>query len=266
VAPWRRPLEESLETIRPSSHGSLGVNWSYVSGFFDGEGGICIYYGGSRRTLRLAFGLSQKSREVLDIIKTFLDTNGIHSTVGAPRNRTPYLRVNRAEDMVRMSKKMSLVVRDRQVRAARGYLEGKLTGREFLEVLNEEAKIGRRRPIIPEEIRLRYPLTRREARIAALEKACKAGNAANRNKMREKLLNVLPSLPVSFTSSDLMDALGVRRSAALKEGKYMESIGIVRTRRVSRRGRPWVLFEKTEVSPPSGPRTSRPYEHGQRRQ
>lgn len=58
------------------------MNWSYVAGFFDGEGSIVITGTSCKLTL------AQNSREVLDQIQDFIESEGIdHSwiTITTPR-------------------------------------------------------------------------------------------------------------------------------------------------------------------------------------
>jgi len=55
------------------------LDGGYISGFFDGEGGITIDAPKESRVLVLSVGITQKSKEVLESIAGFLRTHGISS-------------------------------------------------------------------------------------------------------------------------------------------------------------------------------------------
>ena len=55
------------------------MDWAYISGFFDGEGGIGVDAPKDSRVPVLSVGITQKGKEVLESIARFLRTYDVSS-------------------------------------------------------------------------------------------------------------------------------------------------------------------------------------------
>ena len=65
--------------------GQVRVDWMYVGGFFDGEGGVSVAARAWSNTLALKVTMGQKSQGILKKIHVLLLTQGIHSVIYRPK-------------------------------------------------------------------------------------------------------------------------------------------------------------------------------------
>jgi intein/homing endonuclease len=92
-----------------------GVNRCYISGFFDGEGGVSVLGRAGANALALKATVSQKSTEVLRRIKSFLSLAGIFAVIYTYKNGLSSLEVRRVDDLARFLRSLKLVVKHLQL-------------------------------------------------------------------------------------------------------------------------------------------------------
>jgi hypothetical protein len=204
------------------------VNWTYVSGFFDGEGGITVVSRIGSNVLALKATICQRSLEVLLRIKTFLQMLGIHSVVYASKTRANVLEVRRADDLVRFLRHLRTIVKRRQVETALDYLEGRITGNTLLEVFDQEFREHKRKGDPKSKLGLRFPFTRFEAVEAAGVKSAEARIKGNQRSFRERMERRVFSLPPVFGVKEIQRIIGVSKPRAQALGRLMEREGLVR--------------------------------------
>ena len=209
--------------------GSLGVDWSYVSGFFDGEGAIRVTAQTGSNLLTLSVAICQKSKEVLRAIRSLLMTRDIHSAIYRFANGMYSLDLNRVGDLTRFLHSMKVVVKMRQVQAALEYLEGRMTGNRLLQVLEEEHVHHRRKTSPIRILGPRFPMTRTQALDSSAVRSAKARVEGNRRAFHRRLEKRVLSLPSKFGVRDLEKVIGVSKPRAQVLGVLMEREGFVRS-------------------------------------
>jgi len=227
-----------------------GISWSYISGFFDGEGGITVFAKASSNALALKATVCQKSVEVLLRIRLFLQMAGIYSIIYTFSNGMNSLEVGRADDLLRFLKSLRSVVKARQVATAIKYLDSRISGNSLLLVYEQEYKHHKRKNSPLRSLGLRFPMTRAEAVSAARIKAVKGSHEENRRRYTERMELRVQSLPQVFVVSDIQSNVGVSKKRAQYLGKKMEALGLVRShfeRAAHRRGHAAKVFEKVEL-------------------
>jgi hypothetical protein len=203
------------------------LDWAYISGFFDGEGGITIDAPKDSRVLVLTVGIAQKSKEVLEIIAGFLRTHGISSRffVSGPGINNP--RIGRIKDIISFLSRLTLTVKARQAAASLDYLRGRISGNELLSIFKEEYLAGKRRfaPFVRRE--WNFSLTHEEAnRLAELERA-RASATARKCLRPADLRAMVVELPLCFGIQDVALALAVPKQRASYIVKLMRREGLI---------------------------------------
>jgi len=187
------------------------LDWAYISGFFDGEGGIAIEATKNSGVLILTVGITRKSKEVLEIIAGFLRTHGMSSRFSVSGEGISSLRIGGIKDIISFLSHLTPTVKARQAEASLDYLRGSITGNEMLSVFKKEYLRGRRRfaPLVRRK--WNFGLTHEEAnRLVKQERAAasaKARNCLTPSDLRAMFLE----LPLSFGIQDVAQALSVPR-------------------------------------------------------
>jgi len=203
------------------------LDWVYISGFFDGEGGISVHAPKVSNVLVLTVGITQKSKEVPLKIAAFLRTQGIGSRFTLNKLGIHNLRIGRVKDIISFLSHLTLEVKARQVDASLDYLRGRITGNELLSIFKEEYLAGRRRqlPLVSRE--WNFGLTHEEAlRIAKRVRAEASATARNSLKPSDIRLMVL-KLPSIFGVKDVMLAFRVPKHRASYLVRLMRREGFV---------------------------------------
>ncbi|MDE1852684.1 MAG: LAGLIDADG family homing endonuclease [Thaumarchaeota archaeon] len=207
----------------------VGVDISYISGFFDGEGAIHVTVAPGSSLLTLRVTMCQKSIEVLRAIRSALMLLGIYSAISKYASGMYTLAIIRIDDVVRFLRSVQSVVKKRQVRAALDYLEGRVTGNSLLRVLEEEHVRHRRKTSPLRILGPRFPLTRTRAlEISAIESG-EARIAGNRRAFQSRLRRRMLSLPPRFGTNDIQRIIGVSKPRAQVIGILMEREGLVKS-------------------------------------
>ncbi len=204
------------------------MNWSYVSGFFDGEGGISVSGRAGAYALALKVTICQKSLHVLQIIKVFLQLVGIRSVIYTYVNGMHALEIGRIDDLLRFFRSVNSVVKRRQVRTALEYLEGRISGNKLLQVYDIEFRQGKRKNSPRRKIGLRFPMTRFEARRTAATISFEARAKGNRRAYLERLEQRILSLPITFGVRDIQRTIGVSKPRAQVIGNLLVREGFAK--------------------------------------
>lgn len=182
-------------TKRSPEYGILGTSvvcptqvnygdWRQVSGYFDGDGSVDFDPGKWVLFPRLSF--SDNYRPQLDMLKVFLVSQNVktwnmfHDTCGAWK-----FGVAQAESLHIMASMMwpFCFKKRNEMKAILDYLDNKITGSQFVEVLNESVRVGNRTG----KIRfLDVPYRRDEGHML---RKIEAANHARGMGMRNRLLN-----------------------------------------------------------------------------
>lgn len=135
----------SLATVEEGNGADLSLDW--VGGFFDGEGAISIQ--GRRYCVDFQSSFTQAYHPLLEKVKAYFDSQGI---LGSHLYRERGDKISRLifdsnEGVLRMLLHIlpALSLKKRQAQATIDYLTDKMTGSEFLAVMNEEIDRGKRR-------------------------------------------------------------------------------------------------------------------------
>ena len=183
----------------------------------------------SSNVLTLNVTICQKSVEVLQAIKSFLLLSGIYSVIYRFATGLYSLEIGRNDDIIRFLKSVKTIVKDKQVNAALEYLDGRITGNVFLQVLEQE-KMNHRRKTSPLRILgLRFPMTRAEAIGVARLKSSEARINGNRRAYLERLTRRVNALPNPFVAKDIERILGLSKPRAQVIGNLMVREGLVRS-------------------------------------
>jgi hypothetical protein len=138
--------------IEPDSNGNRTLHipryttWCQIAGYFDGDGTVEFSIKGRRVHIRLAFDDNWKP--FLEGIRSFLIEKGV--VPGKVRQKeksmTWHIVVSRIASVILMANEMLpfVVKKRRELQAAIEYLEGRMSGREFVEIMNEEVRQGQR--------------------------------------------------------------------------------------------------------------------------
>ena len=203
------------------------MDWECISGFFDGEGGITIDAPKGSRVLVLTITLSQKNKEVLEIIGAFLAAQGIGSRLMVLGNGVYNLKIWRIKDIISFLSHLTLTVKARQVETTLGYYQGNVTGNELLSIFKEEYLVGRRRhpPFLSRE--WNFPLTHKEAIRLAGQDRSKAAQRARHCLVPSDVRGMVMKLPLVFGLQDVMLAFGVPKPRASYLVRLMRREGFV---------------------------------------
>jgi hypothetical protein len=206
------------------------MDWSFISGFFDGEGAIRVTSRAGSSLLTLGVVICQKSVEVLREIRALLLMEGIFSAIYPYANGMYSLDIIRVESLTRFLRSVKVVVKKRQVRAALEYLEGRITGNKFLNVLEMEHVHHRRKTSPLRTLGPRFPMTRAEALEQSAVKSAKARVEGNQRAFRKRIERRVLRLPPIFGVREIQDVIGVSKPRAQVLGVLMEREGFVKSR------------------------------------
>ena len=179
--------------------------------------------------LFLTVVLCQKSIEVLRSIKSKLSEMGIYAAIYKFASGMYTLDIIRVADVTRFLRSVRCIVKRRQVDAALGYLQGRLTGNALLQVLEEEHLQHRRKTSPMRTLGLRFPMTRTKALEVSAIISTKARTEGNRRVYEERVKRRVLSLPVVFSVKDIEMGLHVSKSRAQAIGNLMVREGLVRS-------------------------------------
>ena len=112
--------------------GQVRVDWMYVGGFFDGEGGVSVAARAWSNTLALKVTMGQKSQGILKRIQAFLLNQGIHSVIYPSKKGVRTLEIGRVEDLTRFLSFVPSIVKRKQVSCALQYLRGEMSGNTLI--------------------------------------------------------------------------------------------------------------------------------------
>lgn len=205
------------------------VNWTYISGFFDGEGGITVVSRIGSNALALKATIVQRSLEVLTKIRAFLTLWGIHSVIYAYETTANTLEVRRADDLVRFLRHLRTIVKRKQVELALEYLEGRISGNALLQVYDMGFREHKRKGNPMSKPGLRFPMTRFEAVEAAAAKSFEARMKGQQRSYRERIERRVLSLPPIFGVKDIEEVIGVSKPRAQVLGNLMVKEGLVKS-------------------------------------
>jgi LAGLIDADG DNA endonuclease family protein len=211
------------------------IDWSYVAGFFDGEGSITVDARPGLGVLVIYVTFSQKYRPLFDDIARFLRQNGIACQVCRNGRKVHEIRIRTIENVCKLLRKLTLELKQNQAHATIDYYEGRITGNQLLQVFDIEYRMGRRRssPLKPG---MNYPLTHTEALQAAQRIRASATRAANLIYTHESLISRVEQLPIEFTRADAARILSRSDQTAYYIIRRMEANGLVSCRIVGTRG------------------------------
>jgi intein/homing endonuclease len=121
------------------------IDASYIAGFFDGEG--CVdFFVGKLTIRRIWLVIAQKSTEILGEISLWLSSHGIKVIKISPITRGNVIIIRGIENIRRWIELLAPFVRIKknQLIAVSDYLTNKITGDEFVHVMNDEVSQGKR--------------------------------------------------------------------------------------------------------------------------
>jgi len=223
------------------------MNWSYVSGFFDGEGGVSVFGRVGAFALALKVTICQKSLDVLQKIKSFLILFGIRSAIYCYKNGLHVLEVGRIYDLSRFFHLIKPVVKNRQVQTALDYLEGRISGNSLLQIFDQEYAKHKRKNSPLRSLGPRFPMTRLEAREAAANISLKARIKGNRTAYLNRLEKRILALPAVFHVRDIESTVGVSKPRAQVIGNLFVREGFAKfhyERVAHRRGHATKVFQR----------------------
>jgi hypothetical protein len=120
--------------------------WSTLAGYFEGDGTVEFSVLDPQIHIRLAFDDNWKP--FLEGIRLFLLSNGVYpGTVRRKeQSKTYHVVVARIDSVILMAKRMLpySVKKKQELEIVIEYLEGRLSGRDFVDVMNEEVRRGQR--------------------------------------------------------------------------------------------------------------------------
>jgi hypothetical protein len=114
-----------------------------VVGFFDGEGTILLDV--RKNSVGIEVSFAQKYTPLLDSVQEFLEDQGIKGSRISDGGHARRLTVHSTEEVATVLKEMlpHLRLKENQARAALGYLEDRISGRELVQIFNQEVEAGR---------------------------------------------------------------------------------------------------------------------------
>ncbi|HVH15165.1 MAG TPA: hypothetical protein VNA15_05535 [Candidatus Angelobacter sp.] len=118
---------------------------SYIAGFFDGEG--CVnFYVGKLTIRRIWLVIAQKSTEILEEISLWLASHRIKVSKISPVTRGNVILIRGIENIKRWIELLAPFVRikKRQLIAVSDYLSDRITGNQFVQIINDEVILGKR--------------------------------------------------------------------------------------------------------------------------
>jgi hypothetical protein len=219
----------------------LSLEW--VGGFYDGEGAVSIHV--RLYSIDIQTSFTQAYHPLLEGVKAYFDKQGI---LGGHLYREQERRISRLafvsnEAVLRMLLHLLpvLTVKKLQAQAAIDYLSDKLTGSEFLAIMNQEIDHGRRRGRKHYEelpwsrslgiekmrqgamklARLTYqamrssPNARELERARAVERNCRRGDRTRRN-----ILSLLAKGPLTASEAAGRACITVHRARILMKELY----------------------------------------------
>ena len=207
--------------------GQVRVDWMYVGGFFDGEGGISVSARVWSNTLALKVTMGQKSQEILKKIQAFLVTRRIHSDIYRPKTGISALEIGRVEDLTRFLSSVPSIIKRKQVDCALRYLKGEISGNALIKVFDEEHTKLSRKFTPMKGLGMRFPLTKHEAVALANELSEKSRIAANRKIYLARMRRRASNLPPVFGVKDVERTFGVSKGRAQRLARLMEKEGLV---------------------------------------
>ena len=225
------------------------VDWSFISGFFDGEGAIHVSAFRGSMILALKVTICQKSVEVLEAIRALLAVSGIFSVIRKFANGIYCLEIIRIRDVTQFFYSVRCVVKGRQVAAAIQYLDSKVSGNAFLQVLDDEHTSHRRKSSPLRFLGPNFPLTRSEALAQSKIISAKARVEGNRKAFLRRLERRVLSLPITFRVRDIERVIGVTKPRAQVIGNLFVREGFARShyeRAPHRLGHATKVFERLE--------------------
>jgi LAGLIDADG-like domain len=205
------------------------MGWAYVSGFFDGEGGITVVSRIGSNALSLKATVGQRSLGVLVQIREFLQASGIYSVIYESEHSANSLEVRRARDLIRFLRSLRTIVKRRQVETALEYLEGWISGNQLLRIYEHEYRKHKRKGNPRANLGLRFPMTRFQAVEAAAMKSSEARARGARKSFLGRMERRVLVLPPRFDVKDVQRIIGVSRPRAQKLGRLMEEQRLVRS-------------------------------------
>ncbi len=179
------------------------------------------------RVLVLSVGISQKSKEVLEIIARFLKAHGISSRFAVSGAGINSLRIERIKDIISFLSHLTLIVKLRQAEASIDYLRGRITGNELLSIFREEHLGGRRRFAPFPRREWNFDLNHEQAKRLAEQERGKASAKARNCLNSDDLRAMVFKLPLSFGIQDVADSFSVSKQRASYIVKLMRRQGFV---------------------------------------
>jgi hypothetical protein len=148
-----------------------------VGGYFDGDGSVGVMV--VRYVLRFKIRFSDTWQPQIEAIKSFMDWNGISTSsvgrYGSDGQLDAYrVDIGAISSIIKAGRAMlpHCVKKSEDLRIMIDYLEGRTTGNQAIERLNDEVRMGRRSGFMR---KLNLPYTRPEGlRVAQLENARRA--------------------------------------------------------------------------------------------
>lgn len=221
------------------------INWSYVSGFFDGEGSITIETRPDLGVLVIFLTFSQKYRPLLEAVAQFLDRSGIACKISQNSQTVHEMRVRRIDSIRKLLAKMSLSLKREQALAVVAYYDGRISGNHLLRIFDSGYKAGRRKST-PLKPGVDYPLTHLEAVAKAREIRASAARAKNLVRTKDLLCEMLERLPSTFAPVHVAKLFACSEESARYSIRKMEANGLVSCRKVGTRG--WGKLECTKLT------------------
>lgn len=125
------------------------LSWEYVAAFFDGEGSIDVTV--RKRSVDLSLRITQADRRILEAIAEFMKSHevtglGVYRHSRNNRHLIHSLAISTNDGIEGALKEMYPFLRVKRVqsKASLDYLEDKITGDDFLKIINDEVQAGRR--------------------------------------------------------------------------------------------------------------------------
>ncbi len=202
------------------------INWSYVSGIFDGEGSFNLDLRPGSGVIVIVAQISQKNRNLLERLAEFLAASGIKSRVTRNARQISELKVGRISQLRKLILRMNLVLKHEQALAVLAYYDGKITGNQLLEVFDREYKEGRRRST-PLRKGLTFPLSYVEAIRRAQEVRVTAARMSHKTDRSRRLQMRANSLPTEFDVRDMAERFKCSPTNARYLIRAMEASGLV---------------------------------------
>ena len=116
------------------------MNWDYLAGFFDGDGSINFLLQRNRNVLDFSLDIYQEDASVLRSLRAFLESEGIMGAEIRMSHRAYEIRWRNKKSILRIATNLvdRTVVKRQQLQAIIDYLESRITGDDFVRVMNEK--------------------------------------------------------------------------------------------------------------------------------